>query len=133
MVNGKHFAFIQCELPSSELRNFKNGDRVMKHFILTAIALLLIAGTSFAQCPPRSTPQSSASSSRDPEAPAICLESFEMCNNWARHYCLNGNHNAVVNHRLLNLKKRGYIITTKLIRSYAQRTRANSPMPQKSN
>jgi len=74
-----------------------------------------------------------ATFAQDNQESSVSLDSFEQCNNWARHYCLNGNHNAAVNDKLLRLKKRGYIITTKLIRSYAQRTRANTPMPQKTN
>ncbi len=56
----------------------------------------------------------------------VTLESFERCNNWARHYCLTGAHNEAVNQKLLRAKKRGYIITTRMIRSYAQRTRPDS-------
>ena len=94
----------------------------MKHFILTAIALLFIAGTAYGQCPPRSTPQSSSGSARDPEAPAICLESFEMCNNWARHYCYAGGHEAKVNEILRQMKERGVTLTTAIIKSVAKRT-----------
>lgn len=64
------------------------------------------------------------------EQQSIELESFERCNNWARHYCQSGNHEAAVNRRLLQLKKRGYVITNALIKSYAQRTRPDTPPPR---
>ncbi len=83
----------------------------MKKLFLTLFTLIVLGGTLLAQ---------------DNAAPQLSLDSFEQCNNWARHYCLNGNHNAAVNQKLLQLKKRGYIITTKIIRSYAQRVRPNA-------
>ena len=90
----------------------------MKKIILTLATMFMFWGLTYAQ---------------DDQQSSVSLDSFERCNNWARHYCLNGNHDAVVNDKLLRLKKRGYIITTKLIRSYAQRTRANTPRAQKTN
>jgi len=90
----------------------------MKRVFLSLITVFLIGGIIVAQ---------------DGGAPDVSLDSFEQCNNWARHYCLNGNHNNAVNYKLLQLKKRGYIITTKLIKSYAQRTPANTQVPQNAN
>jgi hypothetical protein len=94
----------------------------MKRFILTAFAMFFIAGTILAQCPPRQVPRSQASAPRDPEAPAVCLESFEMCNNWARHYCSSGSHEARANEKLRQMKERGVTITTQIIMSIAKRT-----------
>ena len=78
----------------------------MKKILLALFAVCFLGGTAAAQ------------DNQDTE-----LDSFERCNNWARHYCQAGNHEMVVNQKLLELKKRGYIITTALIKSYAQRTR----------
>jgi pentatricopeptide repeat protein len=50
------------------------------------------------------------------------LESFEMCNNWARHYCYAGNHETRVNEILRQMKERGVTITTAIIKSVAKRT-----------
>ncbi len=90
----------------------------MKNILTTLIALSIFSSIVFAQ----------EGGNTD-----VSLDSFEQCNNWARHYCLNGNHNTAVNEKLLRLKKRGYIITTKLIKSYAQRTRPNTPVQQAGN
>lgn len=64
------------------------------------------------------------------EQRSVELESFERCNNWARHYCQSGNHEAAVNRRLLQLKKRGYVITNALIKSYSQKIRPSTPPPR---
>ena len=58
-------------------------------------------------------------------APQVELESFEKCNNWARHYCQSGTHEELVNNGLLAWKKRGIQITTKRIKLLAQRIRQN--------
>ncbi len=94
----------------------------MKRLILTAFVLFFFAGTALAQCPPRQVPRSQSQAPRDPEAPAICLESFEMCNNWARHYCYAGSHEQRVNEILRQMKERGVTITTAIIKSVAKRT-----------
>ena len=54
--------------------------------------------------------------------PSIYLETFEKCNNYARHYCLNGSHEAAVNRALLEMKRKGYEITPKVIQSVARST-----------
>ena len=64
------------------------------------------------------------------EQQRVELESFERCNNWARHYCQSGNHEAAVNRRLQQLKKRGYVITNALIKSYSQKIRPDTPAPR---
>ncbi len=94
----------------------------MKRLILTAFAIFFIAGSALAQCPPRQVPGNQPNVPRDPEAPAICLESFEMCNNWARHYCYAGSHENRVNEVLRQMKERGVTITTAIIKSVAKRT-----------
>lgn len=62
------------------------------------------------------------------EENSVRLEPFESCNNGARHYCQSGNHERAVNRRLLNLKKKGYVITNELVKSYAQKTRPDTPV-----
>lgn len=95
----------------------------MKRIFLVSITLFfLLTVSAFAQCPPRSVPQASPNAPRDPEAPMICLESFEMCNNWARHYCYAGAHERKVNEILRQMKERGVTITTAIIKSVARRT-----------
>ena len=89
----------------------------MKKMILTALSVCVFGGMTMAQ----------------EQRSEVELDSFEQCNNWARHYCTTANHNNAVNQRLLQLKKRGYIITTSLIRSYAQRTRPDTPVQQRQN
>ncbi len=94
----------------------------MKRLILITITLFFLAGSAFAQCPPRQVPKSSPPPQRGPEDPPICLESFEMCNNWARHYCYAGSHERRVNEILRQMKERGVTITTAIIKSVAKRT-----------
>ncbi|MBU2515620.1 hypothetical protein KJ966_30250 [bacterium] len=94
----------------------------MKSFFLAAAFMLFLAGTSYAQCPPRSLPQGTSNAQRSPDAPQICLESFEMCNNWARHYCYPGSHEQKVNELLRQKKERGVTITTAIIKAVAKST-----------
>lgn len=94
----------------------------MRRFVITFITLILIAGTAIAQCPPRNIPRSGPQTQRSEDAPPVCLESFEMCNNWARHYCYAGAHEARVNEILRQMKERGVTITTAIIKSVAKRT-----------
>lgn len=54
--------------------------------------------------------------------PNVYLEASEKCNNFARHYCLNGSHEAAVNRALLDMKRKGYRITAKVIKSVARST-----------
>ena len=53
---------------------------------------------------------------------AVYLETFEKCNNYARHYCLTGSHEAAVNRALLDMKRKGKTITPKTIQRVAQVT-----------
>ncbi len=94
----------------------------MKSLFLAAVFMLFLAGASYAQCPPRTTPQAAPGVQRSLEAPQICLESFEMCNNWARHYCSAGSHERKVNELLRQKKERGVTITTAIIKAVAKRT-----------
>jgi len=103
----------------------------MKQFLLALTALIMLASFAYGQqqCPPRSTPRAQ-SQQRPADAQPICLESFEMCNNWARHYCRAGNHEAAVNNILRNMKERGITITTAIIKSVARRTLKNASVPR---
>lgn len=97
----------------------------MKRVVLAFAALLLITGTAYSQCPSRESMQPQPSAPRSADAPQVCLESFEMCNNWARHYCYAGNHERTVNEILRQMKERGVTITTAIIKSVAKRTLKN--------
>ncbi len=99
----------------------------MKRFFFTALFIVFLAGTAFSACPDRQKYQ--PKSARPEGAPQVCLESFEMCNNWARHYCRNGNHERMVNHILTGMKERGMTITTTIIKSVARRTLKNTAPP----
>ena len=55
----------------------------------------------------------------------VQLESFEKCNNWARHYCQSGDHEQLVNEGLLEWKRKGVQITTKRIKVLSQKVRQN--------
>ena len=104
----------------------------MKQLILALATVLFLASFAYAQeqqCPQRTTPRSQQSQ-RPADAAPICLESFEMCNNWARHYCRAGNHEGAVNNILRNMKERGVTITTAIIKSVARRTLKNAAQPQ---
>ncbi|MBU2646896.1 hypothetical protein KKI24_19465 [bacterium] len=101
----------------------------MKRFFFIAIFTVFLAGTAFGACPERQRSQPRANSQQSGEAPEVCLESFEMCNNWARHYCRNGNHERMVNHILQQMKERGMTITTAIIKSVARRTLKNTAPP----
>jgi len=101
----------------------------MKHFFSIALLTFFLVGTAFGACPERQRSQPQAQSQQSADAPQVCLESFEMCNNWARHYCRNGNHEMMVNHILQQMKERGRTITTATIKSVARRTLKNTAPP----
>ena len=101
----------------------------MKRFFSLVLITVFLAGTAFSACPERQRYQSSSRAPRGENAPEICLESFEMCNNWARHYCRSGNHERMVNHILKGMKERGMTITTAIIKSVARRTLKNTAPP----
>ncbi len=91
----------------------------MKRFFFIILVAFFMAGTAF-----------NVSAQQDDTAtPQITLESFEMCNNWARHYCRRGNHEDMVNHILLGMKQRGLTITTAIIKSVSRRTLKNTAPP----
>lgn len=94
----------------------------MKRLFIVVMTCFFLTGTAVAQCPPRQVPRAQQPQPRDPEAPPVCLETFEMCNNWARHYCYAGSHERRVNELLRQMKERGVTITTALIKSVAKRT-----------
>ncbi len=66
------------------------------------------------------------------QKPSIYLSTFEKCNNFARHFCLNGSHEATVNRLLLERKRKGQEINAKVIRRIAQTTpsRMMNPVSQ---
>ncbi len=66
------------------------------------------------------------------EKPRLFLSTFEKCNNFARHFCLNGSHEATVNRLLLERKRKGQEINAKVIRRLAQTTpsRMMNPVSQ---
>jgi len=101
----------------------------MKRFLLTFLVMTFTTGMVFAECPERQTYQPRPQSQLQESGPDVCLESFEMCNNWARHYCRAGNHERMVNYILTNMKKRGMTITTAIIKSVAKRTLKNVGPP----
>ncbi len=78
----------------------------VKPLILISISCVILSGILTAQ----------------EKIPSIYLEPSEKCNNYARHYCLNGSHEASVNRALLDMKRKGYRITPKLIKSVARTT-----------
>ncbi|MBU3918111.1 hypothetical protein KKA14_21485 [bacterium] len=99
----------------------------MKRLILAISAVLIISCSAFAQnaCPSRESMKPQPRNPRSADATAVCLDSFEMCNNWARHYCYSGSHENTVNEMLRGMKERGVTITTAIIKSVAQRTLKN--------
>lgn len=101
----------------------------MKHFFSIALFTIFLVGTALGACPERQRSEPRVQSQQSADSPEICLESFEMCNNWARHYCRNGNHESMVNHILKQMKERGMTITTTIIKSVARRTLRNTPPP----
>ncbi|MBT3226888.1 MAG: hypothetical protein HN580_10690 [Deltaproteobacteria bacterium] len=104
----------------------------MKYFFSIAFLTVFLVGSAFGACPERqkSQPRSQSQQSQQSEGtPQVCLESFELCNNWARHYCRNGNHEKMVNHILQQMKERGMTITTTIIKSVARRTLKNTAPP----
>lgn len=68
------------------------------------------------------------------QVPRLYLETFEKCNNYARHYCLNGSHEAAVNRTLLEMKRKGQEITVRVIKKVARSTpsRLSNPAAQTS-
>ncbi len=60
---------------------------------------------------------------------SVSLDTFEKCNNWARHYCQNDNQAAAVNAELLRLKQSGLAITLDRIKAVAMRVGPNVPPP----
>ena len=70
----------------------RSGEKIMKKLITSFFLITLIATPVLAQ---------------DEE---VRLDNFERCNNWARYYCIQGNHERAVNLELLNMKKRGIAI-----------------------
>ncbi|MBU2514731.1 hypothetical protein KJ966_25690 [bacterium] len=80
--------------------------KLFKLVLLTAIINLFFNGVMMAQ----------------EQAPSIYLEHSEKCNNSSRLYCVNGSHEAAVNRILLDMKKKGYRITPKLIKTIAHST-----------
>ncbi len=68
------------------------------------------------------------------QSPGIYLETFEKCNNYSRHFCLNGSHEAAVNRALLERKRKGYSITLKVIKNVARSTpsRLQNPVSEPS-
>lgn len=77
----------------------------MKRILLPLLATLAFSSTLLAQ---------------DTPAPSVRLSTFEKCNNWTRHYCKDGAHERTVNQQLMEWKKRGIIITTRLIKKAAR-------------
>ena len=61
------------------------------------------------------------------------LDTFESCNNWARHYCQTDNQAAAVDAELLRLKRSGVAITLDRIKAVAMRLgpRVPAPSPEK--
>ncbi len=80
--------------------------KLFKLILLTAIINLVSGGVLLAQ----------------EQIPSIYLERSEKCNNSSRLYCVNGGHEAAVNRILLDMKKKGYRITPKLIKTIAHST-----------
>lgn len=105
----------------------------MKHVVLVFLLSCLVAGAVYSACPERQRSQPRRQVERSEDAPDVCLDSFEMCNNWARHYCHSGNHERVVNSILRGMKERGITITTAIIKSVARRTLKNTPSPAKAS
>jgi hypothetical protein len=101
----------------------------MKPFLFLLVAAVFWAGSALAACPERQTYQPAPGTQRAEGAPEVCLETFEMCNNWARHYCRSGNHEQMVNHILQGMKERGMTITTAVIKNVARRTLKNTSPP----
>ncbi|MCP4297043.1 MAG: hypothetical protein GY786_15675 [Proteobacteria bacterium] len=88
----------------------------MKKWLLPFLVLGMLMGTVLAQ-------------DEDNPTKNIYLESFERCNNWARHYCQAGDHEIIVNDAIKMWKHQGVQITTKRIRTLAQRIRQNLKLP----
>ena len=85
----------------------------MKRLLLTLLAACLLGSpVAFAQ-----------------EEGETTLDNSELCNNWARHYCTPGNHEAAVNDSLLQQKKMGVSITQRQIRSVANKFGPKSQAP----
>lgn len=69
------------------------------------------------------------------QKPSIFLSTFEKCNNYARHFCLIGSHEAAVNRALLDMKRKGYRITPDVIKNIARSTpsRMRNPVAGQTN
>ncbi len=80
--------------------------RIVKRILLVFLIAFTFGGTLLAQ----------------EEAPRVALSFSERCNNFLRHYCLPGNHEVSVNRLLLDMKKKGEVISSKLIKRIAQTT-----------
>jgi len=104
----------------------------MKHVVLFFLLSCFFAGAVYSACPERQRSQPRQQVQRSEDAPDVCLDSFEMCNNWARHYCHAGNHERVVNNILRGMKERGMTVTTAIIKSVAHRTLRDARLPAKS-
>jgi len=131
---GRIFAFLKQSVRCPDffiIQSKPNGVFTMRRFFSLLTVMVFVTGTAFSACPERQTYQPVPSTPRAEGAPEICLESFEMCNNWARHYCRPGNHEQMVNHILQGMKERGMTITTAVIKSVAKRTLKNTEPPAK--
>ena len=83
----------------------------MKRTIIGVMALCLAALPTFGQDAGDGT-----------QRPQVTLQNFEKCNNWARHYCIKGEHEEMVNAKLRRMKERGLQITTERIRQASRST-----------
>ena len=90
--------------------------KAVKSIILTLFINVVLGGLAIAE----------------EQQPGIYLTTFEKCNNFARHYCLNGSHEATVNRLLLDRKRKGQEINAKIIKKLAQTTpsRMMNPVAQ---
>jgi hypothetical protein len=89
--------------------------RWMKQTLLIIGLMVAAYGTAIAQ--------------NDEGMPRITLDFSEQCNNFLRHYCVAGSHEAAVNQVLLSLKERGTNITVKLIKQVARTTPSKVYIP----
>jgi len=85
------------------------------------VTLLIISWVLLSQTP--------VMAQEDESVPKITLDFSERCNNFLRHYCVAGSHEAAVNQVLLTLKERGTNITVKLIKTVARSTPSKVDSP----